>query len=83
MVGGSVGHDDVHRDVSRRLRNFGHHLEIVDDRDAGRPREGGEQVAAAIERHGLGDRVQMMGFRYPPEPWIAGLTEYLSLGELP
>ena len=29
------------------------------------------EVAAAIERHGLRDRVHLMGFRYPPEPWIA------------
>ena len=37
----------------------------------GETREDGEQVAAAIDRHGLGDRVRLMGFRYPPEPWIA------------
>jgi glycosyltransferase involved in cell wall biosynthesis len=37
----------------------------------GEAREGGAEVAAAIERHGLGDRVRPMGFRYPPEPWIA------------
>jgi len=38
----------------------------------GEARDGGEQVAAAIRRHGLDDRVRMMGFRYPPERWIAG-----------
>jgi glycosyltransferase involved in cell wall biosynthesis len=37
----------------------------------GEAREGGAEVAAAIARHGLGDRVRLMGFRYPPEPWIA------------
>jgi glycosyltransferase involved in cell wall biosynthesis len=37
----------------------------------GEAREGGAEVTAAIERHGLGDRVRLMGFRYPPEPWIA------------
>jgi glycosyltransferase involved in cell wall biosynthesis len=37
----------------------------------GEEREGGAEVAAAIARHGLGDRVRLMGFRYPPEPWIA------------
>jgi glycosyltransferase involved in cell wall biosynthesis len=37
----------------------------------GEVREGGAVVAAAIERQGLGDRVRLMGFRYPPEPWIA------------
>jgi glycosyltransferase involved in cell wall biosynthesis len=37
----------------------------------GQPREQGERVAAAIERLGLGGRVRLMGFRYPPEPWIA------------
>jgi glycosyltransferase involved in cell wall biosynthesis len=37
----------------------------------GETREGGAEVNAAIERHGLGDRVRLMGFRYPPEPWIA------------
>ncbi|HEX5080386.1 MAG TPA: glycosyltransferase family 4 protein [Geminicoccaceae bacterium] len=37
----------------------------------GETREGGAEVAAAIARHGLGDRVRLMGFRYPPEPWIA------------
>jgi glycosyltransferase involved in cell wall biosynthesis len=38
----------------------------------GQEREGGAEVVAAIARHGLGDRVRLMGFRYPPEPWIAG-----------
>jgi glycosyltransferase involved in cell wall biosynthesis len=37
----------------------------------GQPREQGARVAAAIEGLGLGDRVRLMGFRYPPEPWIA------------
>jgi glycosyltransferase involved in cell wall biosynthesis len=37
----------------------------------GEPREGGAQVAAAIAQHGLDGRVRLMGFRYPPEPWIA------------
>lgn len=37
----------------------------------GQPREEGARVAAAIERQGLGERVRLMGFRYPPEPWIA------------
>jgi glycosyltransferase involved in cell wall biosynthesis len=37
----------------------------------GEAREGGAEVTAAIERHGVGDRVRLMGFRYPPEPWIA------------
>jgi glycosyltransferase involved in cell wall biosynthesis len=37
----------------------------------GEEREGGEQITAAIERLGLRDRVRLMGFRYPPEPWIA------------
>jgi glycosyltransferase involved in cell wall biosynthesis len=37
----------------------------------GETREGGAEVAAAIERYGLGNRVRLMGFRYPPEPWIA------------
>ena len=37
----------------------------------GQTREGGEEVAAAIAHHGLDDRVRLMGFRYPPEPWIA------------
>jgi glycosyltransferase involved in cell wall biosynthesis len=37
----------------------------------GEAREGGAEVAAAIQRLGLGDRVRLMGFRYPPEPWIA------------
>jgi glycosyltransferase involved in cell wall biosynthesis len=37
----------------------------------GEAREGGAEVTAAIERHGLADRVRLMGFRYPPEPWIA------------
>jgi glycosyltransferase involved in cell wall biosynthesis len=37
----------------------------------GEAREGGAEVTAAIERHGLRDRVRLMGFRYPPEPWIA------------
>jgi glycosyltransferase involved in cell wall biosynthesis len=37
----------------------------------GEIRDGGEQVKAAIDRHGLGDRVRLMGFRYPPEPWIS------------
>jgi glycosyltransferase involved in cell wall biosynthesis len=35
----------------------------------GETREGGAEVTAAIERHGLRDRVRL--FRYPPEPWIA------------
>jgi glycosyltransferase involved in cell wall biosynthesis len=38
----------------------------------GQPREQGERVAAAIESLGLANRVRLMGFRYPPEPWIAG-----------
>jgi glycosyltransferase involved in cell wall biosynthesis len=37
----------------------------------GQPREQGARVAAAIEGLGLRDRVRLMGFRYPPEPWIA------------
>ncbi len=37
----------------------------------GERREGGAEVTAAIERHGLAGRVCLMGFRYPPEPWIA------------
>jgi glycosyltransferase involved in cell wall biosynthesis len=37
----------------------------------GETREQTGEVAAAIERQGLGDRVKLMGFRYPPEPWIA------------
>jgi glycosyltransferase involved in cell wall biosynthesis len=37
----------------------------------GEAREGAAEVAAAIARHGLADRVRLMGFRYPPEPWIA------------
>jgi glycosyltransferase involved in cell wall biosynthesis len=37
----------------------------------GEAREGGAEVTAAIERYGLRDRVRLMGFRYPPEPWIA------------
>jgi glycosyltransferase involved in cell wall biosynthesis len=37
----------------------------------GEAREGAAEVVAAITRHGLDDRVRLMGFRYPPEPWIA------------
>jgi glycosyltransferase involved in cell wall biosynthesis len=37
----------------------------------GEEREGAAAVSAAIARHGLEDRVRLMGFRYPPEPWIA------------
>jgi glycosyltransferase involved in cell wall biosynthesis len=37
----------------------------------GEEREGGAAVSAAIARHGLEDRVRLMGFRFPPEPWIA------------
>jgi glycosyltransferase involved in cell wall biosynthesis len=37
----------------------------------GEAREGAAEVVAAIARHGLDDRVRLMGFRYPPEPWIA------------
>lgn len=37
----------------------------------GEEREGRAEVLAAIARHGLEGRVRLMGFRYPPEPWIA------------
>lgn len=44
----------------------------------GEEREGGAAVAAAIARHGLGDRVRLMGFRYPAEPWIAACDVILA-----
>ncbi|MEM7021962.1 MAG: glycosyltransferase family 4 protein [Pseudomonadota bacterium] len=43
----------------------------------GEEREETEQVLDAIERHGLGAHVRLMGFRYPPETWIAGLDVLL------
>lgn len=44
----------------------------------GEARDGSEDIAALIERRGLGGRARLMGFRYPPEPWIAGCDVLLS-----